>query len=380
MFSSDCQGFQLSLETRVVESQCLRLKLSPSAIIIDTTEPESLSYGEGKSTGITDDDDDNGNDRKPIGNPKADFGGWSFLQSLDSCKDSTEHKEIYVHPLAKSSACNLSDKSLDMCTESLGSETGSEIGDCSDDILFLSSETVGCDSPKRRENSVSRGMSRSSIFPPPLTSISGSGSTVSYNPLNIRKMSHGGRFPPPLTSISGSNGVHITSHREGGRLVLQAVSVPTCHTYMHAERSEGRLRLSLLKEVTPNTPISDDQDGEEVVDDDQEEEKKEGEVNEEQSEGKLSLCHSKDITPIFEYKDDKHEEQEQEEVTEEDELVNGENEVEEEKCHWGDEGMNVKSGKGNLPRPSSCKERRRRHKGFLAWDLGAIPGGYLESF
>ncbi|KAL4378864.1 hypothetical protein GQ457_02G003230 [Hibiscus cannabinus] len=364
MFSSVCQGLQLSLEGRVVESQCLRLKLSPPAIILDPTEPESPSYGEGKATGITDDDDDNnGNDRKPIGNQNTDFGGWSFLQSLGSCKDSTEHKEIYVHPLAKSSACNLSDKSLDMCTESLGSETGSEIGDRSDDILFLSSETVGCDSPKRRESSVSRGMSRGSSFPPPLTSISGSGSTVTYIPLNTRKMSCGGCFPPPLTSISGSNGIHITPHREGGRLVLQAVSVPTCHTYMHAERSGGRLRLCLLKEGTPNTPISDDQDGEEVVDDDQEEE-------EEQSEGKLSLCHSKYTTPIFEDKDDKHEEQE--EVAEEDELVNGENEVEEEKCHWGDEGMNVKSGniggkigKGKLARPSSCKERRRRHQVWL---------------
>ncbi|GMI69364.1 hypothetical protein HRI_000605700 [Hibiscus trionum] len=356
----------------VVESQFLRLKLSPYAIILNPTEPESPSYDEGKGTGITDGDgDNNGNDCKPIGNQNIDFGGWSFVQSLSSRKGSTGQTEIYVHPLAKSYACNLSGKSLDMCTESLGSETGS---DSSDDILFLSSEAAGCDIPKRRENSVTRGMSCCSSFPPPLTSISGS--AVSYNPMNTRRMSRGGSFPPPLTSISGSNGVRVTSHREGGRLVLQAVSDPTCHTYMHAERSEGRLRLCLLKEGTPTTPISDYQDGEEVVDDDDE-----GVVNEEQSEGRLSLCHSKITTvttPIFDDEDGEHEEQEREEVAEEDEVVNEENgvveyEVEKDKCHRGDEGMNVKSGNiggklemGKLARPMSCKERRRRHKGFLA--------------
>ncbi|KAE8665441.1 hypothetical protein F3Y22_tig00112614pilonHSYRG00065 [Hibiscus syriacus] len=386
MFSSAYQGLQLCLEAGVVESHFLRLKLAPSAIILKPTELESTSCDEEKSIGVTDDDDNNnGSDCKPIVNRHIDIGGWRFLQSLASRKDSTEHNEVYVHPLAKSSACNLSEKSLHMCTESLGSETGSEISDCSDDILFLSSETVGRHTPKPRENFVTRRMScsgsttgRGSSFPPPLTSISGSGSTVYYNPLNTRRMSRSSStFPPPLTSISGSNGVRVTSHREGGRLVLQAVSAPTCNTYMHAERSEGRLRLCLLKQGTPSTPIFDDQDGEEA------DNGEEGEVNEEQSEGRLSLFHSKDTTattPIFNDKNGKDEEQERDEVAKEDKVVNEENgtvqhEVEEEKCHWADEGMDVKTenigGKiwmGKLARASSCKERPCRHEGFLTWE------------
>ncbi|GMI98768.1 hypothetical protein HRI_003546100 [Hibiscus trionum] len=378
MFSSACQGLQLCLEPRVVESHFLRLKLAPSAIILSPTEPESMSYDEGKGTGITNGyTDDNGNGCKLIGNRNTDVGGWNFLQSF-ACPKNIDRNEVYVHPLVKRSASILSEKSLDMCTESLGSETGSDISNLRDDVprpqrsmdksvtrstncsssfppllTSIRGSTMGC---KPRNT---RRMSSRSSFPPPLTSISGS--NVSYNPSNTRRTSRSGSFPPPLTSISGSNGVQVTSHREGGRLVLQAVSAPTCHTYMHAERSEGRLRLCLLKDSTPSTPIIDDQDGNEVVDEEG------GEANEEQSEGRLRPCHSEDntpTTPIFDNKDEQEREREREEIAEEDE-------VEEEKCHWGDEGMNVKSGDiggrigmGKLARPSSCKERRR-HKGLL---------------
>ncbi|KAK8654278.1 hypothetical protein V6N13_128249 [Hibiscus sabdariffa] len=340
MISSDCQGLQLCLEPKVVESHFLRLKLAPSEINFNPTEPESMSY-------ITDGDDDNdGDGRKTIGNQNTDAGGWSFLQSFACPRNSIDRNKVYVHPLVKRSASTLSEKSLDMCTESLGSETGSEIIDRSRDVPFLFSETVGCDTLKPRENSVTKRTSccSSSSFPPPLTSIR-------------RRMGRRSNFPPPLTSISGSNGVQVTSLREGGRLILQAVNAPTCHTYMHAERSEGRLRLCLLKDSTPNTPIFNDQD------------ENEGEENKEQSEGKLSLCHLEDTTPIFDNKD----EQEREEVTEEDEVE------EEEKCHWGDEGVNVKNeniggkiGMGKLSRPSSCKERRCRHKGLLAWETNLV--------
>lgn len=45
-------------------------------------------------------------------------------------------------------------------------------------------------------------------------------------------------------------------------MVLQAVTIPPCHTYFHAERSEGRLRLSLFKDVTDGFHS---EDGEEEV-------------------------------------------------------------------------------------------------------------------
>ncbi|KAA3463104.1 protein FANTASTIC FOUR 1-like [Gossypium australe] len=345
MFSSVCQGLQLCLEPRIVESHFLRLKLAPPTSFQDSietptpcftnpSEPEPISYhNDYDDTDINITDGNNNSDN--ISKQNADMGVWSFLQSLAGPKDSTENNEVYVHPLVKSSASALSKESLEMCTESLGSETGSDI---SDDINF------GCYSPsKHRENLVTRRMSCSRSFPPPLTSISGS--NMSYNPLKTREnlvmrrlnRSSSSSFPPPLTSISGSNGVQVTSHREGGRLVLQAVNVPSCQTYFHVERSEGRLRLCLLKETTANTPIFDD----------------------------------------------KEEEEEREEVAEEDEVVeedyeeNGvvEDEVEEEKCYWGGEDLDEKNGNigdqignGELARLISCKGNGCGHKGLLDWE------------
>ncbi|XWS46814.1 hypothetical protein CRYUN_Cryun14cG0100800 [Craigia yunnanensis] len=319
MSSSVSQGLQSCLEPRLVESHFLRPKLAPPKTNFPgfssppkpcftnpaTTEPKTLADNEEKSTTITT-NKSNTNDCKPISNQNLDMGGWSFLQSLTNAKDSTEHDKVYVHPLVKRSASTLSEKSLEMCTESLGCETGSEVSDSSDDISLLSLETVVCNPSKPRESLMTRKMSRSSSF------------------------------PPPLTSISGSNGVQVRSHREGGRLVLQAVTIPPCQSYFHAERSEGRLRLSLLKDATP---IFDDEDGEEEDQEEAVEEDEHGEVDYEEN------------------------------------GVEGEVEVEEEESHWGAEDMEGNSrnvggeiGTGKFPRPSSCKESGRGHKGLLHWE------------
>ncbi|KAG4168143.1 hypothetical protein ERO13_A12G005200v2 [Gossypium hirsutum] len=379
MFSSVCQGLQLCLEPRIVESHFLRLKLAPPSSFQDSietptpcftnpSEPEPISYhNDYDDTDINITDGNNNSDN--ISKQNADMGVWSFLQSLAGPKDSTENNEVYVHPLVKSSASALSKESLEMCTESLGSETGSDI---SDDITF------GCYSPsKHRENSVTRRMSYSRSFPPPLTSISGS--NMSYNPLKTREnlvmkrmnSSSSSSFPPPLTSISGSNGVQVTSHREGGRLVLQAVNVPSCQTYFHVERSEGRLRLCLLKETTADTPIFDDkeveeEEGEEVTEEDEVVEEDEvlyGENGVVQDENDVVedevLCEENDILEDIDY--------------EENGVV--EDEVEEEKCYWGVEDLDEKNGNigdqtgnGKLARLISCKGNGCGHKGLLDWE------------
>ncbi|PPD93615.1 hypothetical protein GOBAR_DD09446 [Gossypium barbadense] len=207
MSSSVCQGLQSCLE--VVESRVSRLKLAPPKSnfppSIVTTDPKPTVYNEEKNTTIT-----NTND----------MGGWSCIQSLSNAKASTENDKVYVHPLVKRSASRLSEKSLEMCTERLGSETGSEVSDCSDDISLFSmdtrSQTVACNIPPK--------------------------------PRAIRKMSRSSSFPPPLTSISGSNCVQVKSHREGGRLVLQAVSFPPSHTYFHAEQEEEFYGETEIKE------------------------------------------------------------------------------------------------------------------------------------
>ncbi|KAK9086720.1 hypothetical protein Syun_029114 [Stephania yunnanensis] len=148
----------------------------------------------------------------------SELGGWSLVQSL-----AKEHKEKqYVHPLAKSpSSSKLSEKSLELCTENLGCETGN--GSISS--LSTSSDSEG--SPKEivRERSKSR--------------------KVVHKKASLRS------FPPPLTSISNADNVHFMPHREGGRLVIKAVTIPPSQTCFQAERTDGRLRLRYMNSQIP---------------------------------------------------------------------------------------------------------------------------------
>nr|XP_027096835.1 protein FANTASTIC FOUR 1-like [Coffea arabica]XP_027115678.1 protein FANTASTIC FOUR 1-like [Coffea arabica] len=150
---------------------------------------------------------------------------WSSIQALTRTSQnrmqvSEAEQQVYVHPLVKRSSSGLSTKSLEMCTENLGSETGSSIDQSIDDFPSPSLDS-------RRRNVQGMHRSRSREF--------------------TKKMYPSVGFPPPLTSIGGSGGVHMRTHREGGRLVLEAVSVSSCSSYFKAERANGRLRLSLMR-------------------------------------------------------------------------------------------------------------------------------------
>lgn len=135
-----------------------------------------------------------------------------------------------MHPLVKKSSTNLSKKSLEMCTESLGSESGSE-NDMSSLLTLL--ETHDDSGPNLR---CSRWVEKK---------------------WKARDTSN---FPPPLKSISGSTGVRVESYREEGRLVLRAVvsgASRSSYFQFHAERSQGRLKLQLLKHIE-NRAAQDD--------------------------------------------------------------------------------------------------------------------------
>ncbi|XP_071721354.1 protein FANTASTIC FOUR 2-like [Rutidosis leptorrhynchoides] len=158
--------------------------------------------------------------------------GWSFSKILDqtpsiNSKNFDQNDNVYIHPLDKRSASSLSTKSLEMCTESLGSETGSDVlSESGDDFSFISDE----------ERERLRAIQKSK-----------------FDQHFDRKVRRSSDFPPPLTSISGSNGtVKVNHHREGGRLVIKAVSFSNRGTNFQVERTNGTLKLSLLKNVCVN--------------------------------------------------------------------------------------------------------------------------------
>ncbi|KAK4273123.1 hypothetical protein QN277_021584 [Acacia crassicarpa] len=175
-------------------------------------------------------------------NPNADRGGWTFLQSLCNKTEKSETEKIYIHPLVKRSSSSLSSKSLEMCTESLGCETGSNGSASSIDIALFSSERnkSSLATPESDKNCVSERSNRS----------------VS-------------NFPPPLSSMSKNGGVQVRPRREDGRLILEAVRTPSHPSCFEADRSNGSLRLQLLS--TFNHSISGDHETVEA-----EEEEKEG--------------------------------------------------------------------------------------------------------
>lgn len=193
--SSVCQG----LKSCVIEPRVLTLKLTPP-----NTEDETNVYT---------------------------HGGFSSLNSLSQSQHTDNTP--YVHPLPTKR--RLSDRSLEMCTESLGSETGS-FETTNDVIITTSSSSPEKTAPQRRKQ-----MNRNLSYPPPLTS-----------------------------------SVQVRPRREGGRLLLEAVTVNASHTYFHAERSHGRLRLSIIKHTCR------DHDELEVEEQEEETEDTEG-INEKES-------------------------------------------------------------------------------------------------
>ncbi|XP_031097654.1 protein FANTASTIC FOUR 1 [Ipomoea triloba] len=209
-------------------------------------------------------------------------GGWSILQSLSGIisKDAAawEKEAAYVHPLARrsaSSSARLSEKSLALCTEALGSETGTDMIESSS--IFSSAALIASPAPtsrlaspeptSRQEESLT---SSQQIESRNVTSSAGAYRSMNHN--SNRNSRNNNNFPPPLTTISGgANSLRVKPHREGGRLIIRAVETPSKRTYLQAERSNGRLRLSFFNadqsvdypQITTTEENDVDVDGEE---------------------------------------------------------------------------------------------------------------------
>ncbi|VVA89803.1 unnamed protein product [Arabis nemorensis] len=164
--------------------------------------------------------------------PKGDMGGLSFLQSMSDITAIVGNREdkAYVHPTEKRSVSKLNEKSLEMCTESLGTETGSESGDDLSLLAFEATITSRVPSPplhpKPQEEEDTNLLAKKS------------------------KMSRNNSFPRPIKFVEGSKyNRMVRSLGEDGRLVVQAIRVSSPPPCFVAERGEGRLRLCLSPET-----------------------------------------------------------------------------------------------------------------------------------
>ncbi|XP_051129399.1 protein FANTASTIC FOUR 3 [Andrographis paniculata] len=166
-------------------------------------------------------------------------GNWGFIQTQtsDHCNNYNKIKETYPPKPGP----RLTARSLDLCTENLGSETGT------DDVrhsstLFSSGEISTTTTTSFHE----------------LHNINATDFSARLNNTYRRRKDENcsiktGGLPPPLTTMMGSNSLQLRRRIEdGGRLVIQAVETPFRNSYLEAERSDGRLRLRYF--TPPPTP------------------------------------------------------------------------------------------------------------------------------
>ncbi|KAI3518370.1 hypothetical protein L1887_07023 [Cichorium endivia] len=174
--------------------------------------------------------------RKGDTNPRR-IDIWTAIMSQKAQDDSVKLPPPYVHPLVKKSASSLSEKSLKVCTESLGSETGSDVFSS-----YPSSETG-------EKNRVHENQEQDEE----IKEADAEEQKVVKHPtcLTTKKSQQARSLPPPLSSLAAAHidgpSLHMHSHRVDGRLVLEAVTVPQ-QNYFEAQRQAGRFLLTLIND------------------------------------------------------------------------------------------------------------------------------------
>ncbi|OIT08729.1 PREDICTED: protein FAF-like, chloroplastic [Nicotiana attenuata] len=183
----------------------------------------------------------------------------SILSKKKDDHDMSNLETPYIHPLVKRSASSLSEKSLEICTESLGSETGSDSFSS-----YTPSETGDAVEEEKDEQQQQQQYGSESFE---------EFRAVKYN-YSKKSSSFPKSFPPAIPSLAnGENkpSLHMQSRREDGRLILEAISAPSRNLF-HAHRHDGRLLLTFIDDCTPNSsskPEMEDyrEDFDEVFDD-----------------------------------------------------------------------------------------------------------------
>ncbi|KAI4385799.1 hypothetical protein MLD38_003792 [Melastoma candidum] len=171
-------------------------------------------------------------------------------------EDSKSLPPPYVHPMVKRSKSCLSTRSLEICTESLGSETGSdgfslypasEVGD-------MEAEDGPEEHQQDRLSPQAADFDVDEFYMP------------KYNHARTAEKMRPLSFPPPIQSLATGNGggsLSMHSRRDSGRLVLEAVSIPLEKNF-EARREEGRLVLAFMNNnesyCDDNKDVDEDED------------------------------------------------------------------------------------------------------------------------
>ncbi|KAL4285523.1 hypothetical protein GQ457_16G007810 [Hibiscus cannabinus] len=164
------------------------------------------------------------------------FDIWSSIISQKAEEESSKCSPPYVHPLVKRSASCLSEKSLEICTESLGSETGSD---------GFSLETGDLEEDKQEDQQLLH-QKQEPVAPIVMPCLDGEKATIAKQNYDVGKKSPNLSFPPPIPSLSAKDGAprRLTTRRDNGRLVMEAVPMPPLNNFL-AQRQDGRLVLTL---------------------------------------------------------------------------------------------------------------------------------------
>lgn len=181
--------------------------------------------------------------KKMEGEKRGQVDMWGSILS-QKAQDGCTGKVVpppYVHPLVRRSKSSLSERSLEICTESLGSETGSEgfssyppseTGEGEEEKEDISNFQE-LQEPAKQEERVWRQEE-------PVMA-------VKLSCLGDKKSSQRS-FPPPIPSLARQDGAstYMRTRRNNGRLVLEAVAIPSKNNFC-AQRQDGRLVLTFAE-------------------------------------------------------------------------------------------------------------------------------------
>ncbi|CAL0320702.1 unnamed protein product [Lupinus luteus] len=243
-----CHGLQSHLESQILESRTLRLRLPSSKLQpIDLALKSCLRDSNIKTHLEEENNKKETETSTPLSSKPNDMSGWNFLEALSNVT-TKEPSSQYVHPQQNRSSLVLSPRSLELCTENLGSESGSDIVhndiDINMNMNMLSSLDyyVGGNIEAMEEMKPCKNLA----------------------PKKGKAMN----FPPPLTTITGSESLTLRPHREDGRLVIEVTKAPPMSaSYFHAERSNGCLQLRFSNNHIPCFDPEEEEEEDDDVDD-----------------------------------------------------------------------------------------------------------------